>query len=425
MNAGRIAALLAVPALLGAAAGAAEEKKAAPARKIEFTTKSAEARAHALETVRRVESFQGGPRGIESAKKAVEADPEFAFGHYLIAVNSPQAQAKPHFDKAAELAPKASEGERRYMEAHALNRAQKGAEALEAFKKLAADYPDERMVHMMIGQIANTQGRHDEAKAAFQTAMALDASTPRVHSFLANIHTLQGDYAGAREHFQHALARAAEGTAPGQVHFGLALTYVYEGNVDQALETLRGFADAYRKTGGLPGLPEVFIWNAMARINLENGRLPAALAAYEKGFESVPASAASERDKKLWLGRLHHGRGRTLARMGKYDEAWKESEVVKKMIDEAGEEGKTFLPAYHYLAGYIKLESGDAKTALEHLKQADDDDAFHALLLGRAYEKLGDKENARKAYEAVVNSRQPGLERALAYPEARKKLASL
>ena len=426
MNVGRIAALAAVPVLLGATAGTSEEKKAsAPARKIEFSSASAEAKAQAVETVRRIETFQGGPKGIESATKAVTADPEFAFGHYLIAVNSPQAQAKPHFDKAAELAPKASEGERRYMEAHALNRAQKGAEALEAFKKLAADYPDERMVHMMVGQIANGQGKLDEAKAAFGRAKALDASTPRVHSFLATLHTLQGDYAGARAHFQEALARAAEGTAPGQIHFGMALTYVYEGNVDQALTTLRGFTEAYRKTGGLPGLPEVFIWNAMARINLENGRLPEALAAYEKGFESVPGSSANERNKKLWLGRLHHGRGRTLARMGKQDEAWKEAELVKMMIDEAGEEGKEFLPAYHYLAGYIKLEGGDAKAALEHLKQSNGDDPFHKLLLARAYEKVGDKENARKAYQEVVDSRQAGLERALAYPEARKKLTSL
>jgi tetratricopeptide (TPR) repeat protein len=417
--------MMAVPALLGAAAGIAEEKKAAAPRAIDLSTRSAEAKAQALEVVRRIESFQGGPKALEIAQKAVAADPEFAFGHYLVAVNTPAAQNKAHFDKAAELAGKASEGERRYMEAHALTRARKGAEALAAFKKLAADYPGDRMVQMMIGQVATGEGRLDEARAAYEKALTLDGSTPRVHAFLANVHSLQNDYAGARTHFQHALERQAEGTAPGAIHFGLALTYVYEGNVDQALATLRSFADAYRKTGGQAGLPEVFIWNAMGRINLENGRLPDAMAAYEKGFESVPGSSISERDKKLWTGRLRHGRGRTLARMGKHEEAWKEAEVLKKMIDESGEEGKEFLPAYHYLAGYIKLEAGDAKTAVEHLKQADQTDPFHKLLLARAYEKVGDKANARKAYEDVVATRQQGLDRALAYPEARKRLAAL
>ena len=427
MNVGRVAALVAVPALLGAAAGGAEEKKAAaPApRRIEFSTASAEAKAQAMETIRRVETFQGGAKGIESATKAVEADPQFAFGHYLIAVNSPQAQAKPHFDKAAELAPRASEAERRYMEAHALNRAQKGAEALEAFKKLAADYPGDRMVQMMIGQIATGEGRLDEAKAAYLKALAMDGTTPRVHAFLGNVLSLRTDYAGAREHFKHALERKAEGTAPGAIHFGHALTYVYEGKVDDALSALRTFADEYRRTGGQAGLPEVFIWNAIGRINLENGRLPEAMAAYEKGFESVPGSSISERDKKLWTGRLHHGRGRTLARMGKHAEARKEAETLKKMIDEAGEDGKDFVPAYHYLAGYIELEAGNAKGAVEHLKQADQSDPFHLLLLGRAYEKLGDKQEARATYEKVVAVRQQGLDRALSYPEAKKTLAAL
>jgi len=188
---------------------------------------------------------------------------------------------------------------------------------------------------------------------------------------------------------------------------------------------MRGYLERYRTTGGLPGLPEVFIWNAMARVNLENGRLTEALADYEKGFESVPGSAASERDKKLWFGRLHHGRGRTLAKMGKADEAWKEAEFIKKMIDENGEEGKEFLPSYHYLAGYIKLEAGEGQAALEHLKQSNPSDPFHKMLLGRAYQAVGDTQNARKTYEEVLASTQQGLERALAYREAKKRLASL
>ncbi len=42
--------------------------------------------------------------------------------------------------------------------------------------------------------------------------------------------------------------------------------------------------------------------------------------------------------------------------------------------------------------------------------------------LARAYEKLGDKDNARKAYRAVLDWQQNSLERALAYPEAKRKL---
>jgi predicted Zn-dependent protease len=221
MNVRSIGAALAGLAVLAVSARA-EEKKTPPARALEFSTKSADARAGALDAVRRIESFQGGAKALEAAQKAVAADPEFAFGHFLAALNSPQAAAKAYFDKAAELAPKASDGERRYMEAHALNRAQKRADALEAFRKLAADYPGDRMVQVIIGQIATADGRFDEARAALEKALAMDASTPRVHALLGNVVTLQDEYTRARAHYQQAAERQAAGTAPGQVYVGHA-----------------------------------------------------------------------------------------------------------------------------------------------------------------------------------------------------------
>jgi tetratricopeptide (TPR) repeat protein len=144
--------------------------------------------------------------------------------------------------------------------------------------------------------------------------------------------------------------------------------------------------------------------------------------AYEKGFESVPGSSLPDDQKQVWQGRLMHGRCRTLAKMGKQDQAWAEAQKIKKMIDDGGEPAKQYVPAWHYLAGYLKLEAGDYKTAVEELKQADANDPFHQLLLARAYEKSGAKDEAKKAYEKVVASQQNGLERALAFPEAKRKL---
>jgi len=419
-------ALGAAVATATAAATAAPAKPAAAPKKIAFTTKSPEAIAHVQEAIRRIESFQFGAQVQGEVKKAVEADPEFAWAHYLMGVTSfPPPQAKPHLDKAAELMKKASEGERRYFEAAMLNRQQKPAEALEAFQKLRQDYPDERMVHMMIGQVATNQGKLEEAQASFEKAIALDGSTARAYAFIGNLYILKGDYARAREHLDRALSKKALGTAPGGVYYPVALSYLYEGKIDAALGHLQTFLTEYKKAGADANFPEVFIWNSIARINLENGRPEEAMKAYEKGFESVPGSSLSENDKTVWRGRLHHGKARTLARMGKHQEAWQEAETVKKMIDEGGEDGKQYVPAYHYLAGYLKLEAGDYPAAVEHLKQADPTDPFHKLLLARAYEKAGDKESARKAYQEVVASTQNNLERALAYPEAKKKLATL
>jgi tetratricopeptide (TPR) repeat protein len=70
----------------------------------------------------------------------------------------------------------------------------------------------------------------------------------------------------------------------------------------------------------------------------------------------------------------------------------------------------------------LKLEAGDFPQAIEHLKKTDLTDPFHKLLLARAYEKAGDTTNAQKLYKEITEFNQLTIERAIAYPEAKKKV---
>lgn len=76
-------------------------------KRITFTTKSKEAKEYVAEIVRSIESFRFGNEWLPLAQKAVAADPEFAFAHYLVATATPPPNAKPHADKAVELSKKA------------------------------------------------------------------------------------------------------------------------------------------------------------------------------------------------------------------------------------------------------------------------------------------------------------------------------
>ena len=412
-------------ALLLAAVSVSGSTGKANGKKIEFTTKSKEAKEIIAQIVKRIESFQFGPDLNVLAKKAAEADPEFAFAHYLVGTTSASPEeAKPHIDKAVELAKKASEGERRYIEAVLYARTQKPAEALAIFTDLSKQYPEERMVQMMMGQVYMNTGKLDEAKAALERAIQLDGSTPRAYTFIGNVYLLKGDYGKAREYFKTSLGKAPKDSAPFGPNYGLAYSYVYEGDMKSALKTLEAYQAEYDRSGAQQNFPAVFIWNSIGRLYLENGQPAEALKAYEKGYATIPDSKLSENEKKTWLGRLHHGKGRALAKLGKHEEAWQEADLIKKMIEENGKEGEAFWPSYHYIAGYLKLEAGDYAKAIEHLKQTDLTDPFHKLLLARAYEKTGDAASAQKLYKEIVSFNGINLERALSYPEAKKKLKS-
>lgn len=406
-----------------AASSASGFKMTNSKRKIEFSTDSKEAKDYVAQIVNRIETFQFGPDLNGLAKKSVDADPNFAFGYYLLGTTAATPEdVKKYSDKAAELAKTASDGERRYIEAVLLTRAQKPAEALTMFLDLAKQYPDDRMVQMLLGQVYTNLGKFDEAKASFEKALKLDGSTPRVYTFLGNTELLKGNYAKARELFNTSLARQVKGSAPFGPNYGLAFAYIYQGDIKSAVKTLESYAADYQTSTQQQNFPAVFIWNSIARLHLEYGKAEDAMKAYEKGYDTIPGSNLDEMQKKIWLGRLHHGQARTLAKMGKREEAWKEADLIKKMIEDGGKDGEQFWPAYHYLAGYLRLEAGDYAKAVEELKQTDLTDPFHKLLLARAYEKSGDGVSAQKMYKEITEFNQLTLERALAYPEAKKKL---
>lgn len=391
-------------------------------KKFTFTTKSKEAVEAVEQVVRGIESFQGGPAMLTLAQKAADADPDFAFAHYMVGTMTPPPNNKVHTDKALELAKKASDAERLYIEAVMLTRAQSYAEATKIFLDLEKQYPEERMVRMMLSQIYINTGKLDQAKGELEKAIQIDGSTPRAYGFLGNVQLLKGDYSKAREAYTLALNKPVSGVAPFLPYNGIAYTYIYEGKPDEALKSLNKYLEAYNQTGGPQGFPAVFIWNAIARVHLENGHAEESIKYYEKGYETVKSSNLDETQKKIWYGRLLHGKGRALSKMGKSEEAWQQAETIKKMIDEGGEQGQQFMPSYHYIAGYLKLEGKDYAKAVEHLKQTDLTDPFHKLLLARAYEMSGDKENARKLYQEIVESNQISIERALSFNEAKKKL---
>lgn len=409
-------------------AGISTEAGGSEARRFEWTTKSEEAKNLLSDLQSRVENFEAGPSLAELAQKVVASDPEFAMGEYYLSAVGQPVEAQSHLDKAIELSKKASEGERRFIEAMAIVRADGGAnfrDGIPHLEKLAADYPDERLVFMILGQLYQGANESEKARSAFERALDIGPPSARARAFLANDDLLKGEYAKARATFEGIARDLPAGSAPFVIRYGIAFSHLYEGNSDKAADALETFLEEYRRSGATQGFPEVFIWNSIARIALESGRPKQALEAYEKGYQSVPSSSLPEDQKQLWLGRLRHGRCRALARMGKHDEAWAESEEIRKMIDNGGESARQYLPAYHYLVGYLKLESGDLDAAVEHLKQADPGDPFQKLLLARAYERKGDKTSAREAYEEIVASTANGLERALAYPEAKRKLSTL
>ena len=397
-------------------------------RRFEWTTKSPEAKKLLLEIQSRIENFQGGAPSLDLEKKIAAADPDFAMGTYYLSVVTPDpVEGLKLYEMSREQAKRVSAGERRFIEGMVHVRVNQGLDfrrSIEPLEALAADYPGERLVHMILGQLYNGDGKWDQARAEFEKAQAIGPRSARAEAFLAGDALLKGRYADARAAYQ-----AVEKSLPK----GCAVRHPLRHDLQLSVREQRGQSTrvaahlSRRVQGRRPG-PAV---SRGVRLERHGPHQPGERAprgcdeGYDKGYESVPGSSIPDDQKQTWLGRLRHGKCRTLARMGRHQEAWAEAEAVKKMIVDGGDAARQYWQAWHYLAGYAKLEAGDAPAAVEHLLQADPNDPFHTLLLARAYDKIGKAAEAKKSLQKVVDSQWPGIERPLAFPEAKRKLQSL
>lgn len=428
-------------------------------KKLPLTSSSEEAIEHYWEARKALEETNF-PAIAGHVQNALKADPNFAFALMLQSATQQNPQALETLKKAFELAQ--TDGEKRYIEATLTYRNGDIPGAVEQLENLLKDYPEDRGTWMFVAQLQQAVNRLDDAEKSFKMAMKLDDSTFRVYQLLSqaymqnnksdkarevlkkaqkiegteqqvltslgNLELLEDNYDAARKYYKKAAEMVDRDASPFLPFFGQAWTYVYEGKPDVALELVDEFMARYNRNGSAQGFPPVWIWNHKGRINMEFGNIEEAMLCYETGSKSVnpsPDAAIDSVNKIVWLSRCQYGKARGLARMGKQEEAWAIVNKIKKMIDENPDEGNQYLQAHHYMAGYLYNESGDYAKAIEHLKQANPADPFHTLLLARAYEKSGDLENAKASYEKVTQMRVNNIERALSYPEAKKKLAML
>lgn len=402
---------------------------AAPGGKtLQFTTESDEAKKLVADIYDALEAFKPGAELQQLIGKLATADPDFAFGVMISSFLQPPPQGLETVKKALEMAANATEGERLYIQATLHQRNQELDKSIEVFAQLARKLPKERRVHMMLGQLNMGQGNNEQARKHFKKAYKLDSSTARIHSFLGNIHLLEGQPKKARRQFDMGFKKVASGSMPFGLHTGRIFSAMHAGDIDGALKNVDALMSNYVETGGPQNFPPVFVWNMKARICLENDRPEEALKYYEKGLESIKdtqAAAFNDQQRVTWTGRFHHGQGRTLAKMGRHEAAWEQCQKVKAMIDEGGDQGQQFLPAYHYLAGYVRLENNEYDKAVAHLEQAAAADPFQQLLLARAYLKTGQNEKARQVLKKVADFSQLTMERALSHDEAVKTLKKL
>lgn len=270
------------------------------------------------------------------------------------------------------------------------------------------------------GQKLNSEGKQDEALALYRQALEKSPDLYEAHLASGVALDLKGEYAEARTHFSEALEHApfAERT---RVLQATAISYAFEGKAEQAARFEEQVFSVRVGNADFVGAGETA--DELGRIFLESGDTAGAAKWYKQGYDTaLQKPNLSEADKNLWLFRWENAQARIAARMGDATEAQKHLTAAKTALDKANNPDQLrFLP---YLAGYVAFYTGDYKGAIAELQKGDQRDPVVLVLLGEAYEKLGNQKDAQDYYRKVFISNAHNPANASARPLARKKLGN-
>lgn len=268
------------------------------------------------------------------------------------------------------------------------------------------------------GEKLSSDGKQDEAIALYQQALQMEPNLFDAHLAWGIALDLQGKYDDSRVQLQKAIEAASADQQP-QALRAMAVSYAFESKAGDAEKYEKQVFDARAAHQDFSGAGEIA--DEMGRIALESGDLDNAYKWYQIGYKTaLQKPSLDESYKNLWEFRWAHAQARIAARRGDAEEAKKAVAAAKAALDKAkNPQQERFYP---YLTGYVAFYLSDYKTAIADLQSAGQNDPSVLALLGEAYEKSGDKDQAMDCYRKVMtfNNHNPG--NAFARPLARKKL---
>jgi len=273
----------------------------------------------------------------------------------------------------------------------------------------------------------------DEALAVYKKALAGAADSLPLNNATGVLLDVMGQGAEARKYFAKAIELAPDPQAKSVQQRAMAMSYAFQSDCPNTVKyeqmVIAYWVSREREDPANAFYQEGEIADEVARVCIDSGDLDAAAKWYKAGHDyglKQPDLTAVRKD--TWEFRWEHAQARIAARRGNKADALKHIAAAKAILDKddqlahgtgTGENQAQFFP---YLTGYVALYTGDYKTALDDLRKANQNDPFYQCLIGQAYEKLGQKDQAMECYRKAAATTNHNPPAAFARPFARKKL---
>ena len=381
-----LAAPLATPGQ--SAPPATKASVAQPGKEVPVTTRSKEARA----------LFDQGRERLANGEvalaaplfdKAIEKDDRFALAHAYRANSGGGFEvARKHVDRAIALSEGLPEGERLLIQAIRAGAYGDSAGLIAANEALLAMYPDDKRVHLRVGNRYQGVGDWSRAAGEFERAAAIDPAWAPPQNSLGYARMALGDMAGAEKAMRRYVELRPDAPNP---HDSLGEFLLKQGRFDEAIAS-------YRKALAVdPSYSSS--WDGIGHCQVLRGRYVEGRDAYAKSA-AVATDLAGKLSARYWRTVSYVHEGKTGEAIGSYDD-------LRAFADGNGAPGWAIWS--HLNSAWILLEADAAGAAGAHI------DAAAARIAASSFPAT-----AKAALDvAVQRMRVMALARVHAFEEAR------
>jgi tetratricopeptide (TPR) repeat protein len=348
-------------------------------------------------------------KGLQLARELVQKYPNSPRGAMILAGmqgnNNDNEGARASYSRALELEPDSAGALYGLANNYLFGEPRDFGKAAEYADMMLASYPGEAKGFELMGDIRRAQNDLEGARQAYNQAAEVDPTLAvaqhkkgHVNSFLGNIEEARASYDAGVE------AASVENKASYAVY--KTFTGLHAGDIEAALDEMEALTSEMEAMGTPPdqlkGL-QAFALNSHATAAMHAGLLDRAATSVAKGNElrmSIAEDVGTEDAKRLQEVACHQWDGLLAGYQGNPAKAAEHAKAMAALLADDANPRK--MEGYHYVLGMAALNSGDAETAAEHLRQANHaNNMYIRYRLAEAEEALGNTEEAKKLFGEV------------------------
>lgn len=343
--------------------------------------------------------------------KRVQADA----GNYYYGMNDFSSALK-HFAKSAEL--DISYAPAFNMIGYTQSALNNYPEAEKAFRTYIELSPNSPNGFDSYAELLLKMGKYDESIAQYKKALEFDPTFPFSLTGIGNNYIFKGDYLNARKYYQEYYDKTPLYSGKLAALYWKAVSYVHEGQVDQAIATFDEYRVLAEKENQMTSA--ITSYANQEFILSETGNPTDGMKCYEKAIDLIGKSKFSESVNENFMTYSMLWHFYALTNTGEFERAKAEADQCKEKMESRKNPGEEMF--FNSVLGLFEIKKGNFNQAIQYFSKADNEDPLNWYYKAVAYKKEGDKQNATKLFEKITKSNINSLNLALVRNRAIKEL---